>query len=123
MTTSADSAACTACDRRTRHYRKRWIARSGSRSTMRTIDEVNVAGVRVLVRVDLNVPLDGSRITDDGRIQASLPTIRALLARGARVVVCAHLGRPGGQPDARYSLAPVARRLSELIGTDVTLAA
>lgn len=90
---------------------------------MRTIDEVNVAGVRVLVRADLNVPLDGSRITDDGRIRASLPTIRALLARGARVVVCAHLGRPGGQPDARYSLAPVARRLSDLTGTDVTLAA
>ncbi|MDQ2875477.1 MAG: phosphoglycerate kinase, partial [Actinomycetota bacterium] len=90
---------------------------------MRTIDDLDVAGLRVLVRTDLNVPLDGTRITDDGRIRASLPTLRALLARGARVVVCAHLGRPGGKPDPRYSLAPVAERLGELLGSQVTLAA
>jgi len=76
---------------------------------MRTIDDLDVAGLRVLVRTDLNVPLDGARITDDGRIRASLPTLSALAARGARVVVCAHLGRPGGQPDPRYSLAPGRR--------------
>jgi phosphoglycerate kinase len=90
---------------------------------MRTIDDLDVAGLRVLVRTDLNVPLDGARITDDGRIRASLPTLSALAARGARVVVCAHLGRPGGQPDPRYSLAPVAERLGELLGAPVTLAA
>jgi phosphoglycerate kinase len=90
---------------------------------MRTIDDLDVAGLRVLVRADMNVPLDGTRITDDGRIRASLPTLRALLARGARVVVCAHLGRPGGEPDPRYSLAPVAARLGELLGCQVVLAA
>jgi phosphoglycerate kinase len=90
---------------------------------MRTIDDLDVAGLRVLVRADMNVPLDGTRITDDGRIRASLPTLRALLARGARVVVCAHLGRPGGEPDPRYSLAPVAARLAELLGCQVVLAA
>ncbi|HYN28425.1 MAG TPA: phosphoglycerate kinase [Dermatophilaceae bacterium] len=77
-------------------------------------------GKRVLVRSDLNVPLDGSTITDDGRIRASVPTIRELTEAGARVVVCAHLGRPKGAPDARYSLAPVAGRLGELLGTAVT---
>src|SRR4051794_39595918 len=80
----------------------------------------DVAGRRVLVRSDLNVPLDGSRITDDGRIRASAPQIRALLDAGARVVVCAHLGRPNGTPDPRYSLAPVANRLGELLDRDVT---
>jgi len=89
---------------------------------MKTIDNLDVAGVRVLVRADLNVPMDGTRITDDGRIRASLPTLRALLARRARVVVCAHLGRPGGKPDPRYSLRPVAARLGELLGCRVTLA-
>jgi phosphoglycerate kinase len=84
----------------------------------------DVAGKRVLVRSDLNVPLDGSadegrRITDDGRIRASVPTIRRLLDAGARVVVCAHLGRPKGSPDPKYSLAPVATRLGELLGRDV----
>jgi phosphoglycerate kinase len=90
---------------------------------MRMIDDLDVAGLRVLVRADLNVPLDGTRITDDGRIRASLPTLSALTARGARVVVCAHLGRPGGKPDPRYSLAPVAERLGELLGDPVPLAA
>lgn len=90
---------------------------------MRTIDDLNVAGKRVLVRDDLNVPLDGERIEDDGRIRASLPTLSALCARGARVIVCAHLGRPKGEPDPRYSLAPVAARLGELLGREVRFAA
>lgn len=81
-----------------------------------------VAGKRVLVRSDLNVPLDGTRITDEGRIRASLPTIRALAEAGARVVVTAHLGRPKGAPEDRYSLRPVAARLGELLGRDVAFA-
>jgi phosphoglycerate kinase len=80
------------------------------------------AGKRVLVRSDLNVPLDGSTITDDGRIRASVPTIRELAAAGARVVVTAHLGRPKGAPEDRYSLRPVAARLGELLGQDVAFA-
>jgi phosphoglycerate kinase len=90
---------------------------------MKTIDDFEVTGLRVLVRADLNVPLDGDRVTDDGRIEASLPTLTALIDRGARVIVCAHLGRPGGRPDLRYSLAPVAVRLSRLLGRRVELAA
>ncbi len=90
---------------------------------MKTIDDFEVTGLRVLVRADLNVPLDGDRVTDDGRIEASLPTLTALIDRGARVIVCAHLGRPGGRPDLRYSLAPVAVRLSSLLGRRVELAA
>jgi phosphoglycerate kinase len=82
----------------------------------------DVRGKRVLVRSDLNVPLDGSRITDDGRVRASVPTIRALADAGARVVVTAHLGRPKGEPDPRYSLGPVAARLGELLGTEVAFA-
>lgn len=81
-----------------------------------------VAGKRVLVRSDLNVPLDGTTITDDGRIRASVPTIRALAEAGARVVVTAHLGRPKGSPEDRYSLRPVAGRLTELLGRDVAFA-
>ncbi len=80
-------------------------------------------GRRVLVRSDLNVPLDGSTITDDGRIRASVPTIQRLRDAGARVVVCAHLGRPKGAPDERYSLGPVGARLAELLGAPVTVAA
>ncbi len=82
----------------------------------------DVSGRRVLVRSDLNVPLDGSRITDDGRIRASVPTIAALAAAGARVVVTAHLGRPKGAPEDRYSLRPVAARLGELLGSEVAFA-
>ncbi|WP_030484232.1 phosphoglycerate kinase [Nocardioides aequoreus] len=82
----------------------------------------DVAGKRVLVRSDLNVPLDGARITDDGRIRASVPTIRELSEAGARVVVMAHLGRPKGEPDPAYSLRPVAARLGELLGTEVAFA-
>ena len=84
--------------------------------------EQGVAGKRVLVRSDLNVPLDGAVITDDGRIRASVPTIRRLADAGARVVVTAHLGRPKGAPEERYSLAPVAARLGELLGADVAFA-
>ncbi|MGZ5405827.1 MAG: phosphoglycerate kinase [Nocardioides sp.] len=82
----------------------------------------DLRGHRVLVRSDLNVPLDGSAITDDGRIRASVPTIRQLAEAGARVVVTAHLGRPKGEPDPAYSLGPVAERLGELLGADVAFA-
>ena len=90
---------------------------------MRTIDDLgDVRGRIVLVRSDLNVPLDGDTITDDGRIRASLPTLRRLAEAGARVVVTAHLGRPKGRPESQYSLAPAAARLGELLGTKVPLA-
>jgi phosphoglycerate kinase len=95
---------------------------------MRSVDDLiaeGVSGRRVLLRADLNVPLDKStrEITDDGRIRASLPTLRALRDAGARVIVSAHLGRPKGAPDPQYSLAPVAARLGELLGVEVPLAA
>ena len=83
----------------------------------------DVAGKRVLVRSDLNVPLDGDRITDEGRIKASVPTIQALSEAGAKVIVMAHLGRPKGAPDPAYTLEPVATRLGELLGTEVAFAA
>ncbi|MGC1288928.1 MAG: phosphoglycerate kinase, partial [Streptosporangiaceae bacterium] len=83
---------------------------------MKTIDDLDVRGRRVLLRADLNVPLDGSRITDDGKIRACIPTLNALLDRGGAVVVCSHLGRPAGAPDPAYSLAPVAARLGQLLG-------
>jgi phosphoglycerate kinase len=82
----------------------------------------DLTGKRVLVRSDLNVPLDGTTITDDGRIRASVPTIQQLSDAGARVVVTAHLGRPDGSPDPKYSLQPVAARLSELLGKPVAFA-
>src|SRR6478735_4984710 len=82
----------------------------------------DVAGKRILVRSDLNVPLDGSRITDDGRIRASVPTLKALSEAGARVVVMAHLGRPKGAPEDRYSLRPLSERLGELLGAPVHFA-
>ncbi|CAL9404497.1 phosphoglycerate kinase [Streptomyces sp. enrichment culture] len=92
---------------------------------MKTIDELlseGVAGKRVFVRADLNVPLDGTAITDDGRIRAVLPTVKALADAGARVVVASHLGRPKGAPDPAFSLAPAATRLGELLGVDVAFA-
>ena len=94
---------------------------------MRSVDDLlaeGVSGRRVLLRADLNVPLDKQTgaITDDGRITASLPTLQALRDAGARVIVAAHLGRPKGAPDPQYSLAPVAARLSELLGAPVPLA-
>ena len=82
----------------------------------------DLSGKRVLVRSDLNVPLDGTTITDDGRIRASAPTITRLAEAGARVVVVAHLGRPTGAPDPAYSLAPVAERLAEVLGRPVAFA-
>jgi len=82
----------------------------------------DLTGKRVLIRCDLNVPLDGQTIADDGRIRASLPTLNELRDRGAKIVVLAHLGRPKGEVNPKYSLAPVAARLSELLGTKVQLA-
>ncbi|MEU8633767.1 phosphoglycerate kinase [Amycolatopsis sp. NPDC048633] len=93
--------------------------------TVKNLDDLLGEGVQgryVLVRSDLNVPLDGSRITDDGRVRAALPTIKKLADAGAKVVVTAHLGRPKGEPDPKYTLAPVAARLTELLGAEVTLA-
>ncbi|WP_404432603.1 phosphoglycerate kinase [Microbacterium lacus] len=90
---------------------------------LRTLDSLgSLAGKRVIVRCDLNVPLKDGAITDDGRVRASLPTLNALIAQGARLVICSHLGRPDGAPDAKYSLAPVAQRLSELLGKPVAFA-
>ena len=90
---------------------------------MKSIAELgDLRGKRVLVRSDLNVPLDGHTITDDGRIRASAPTIKALSEAGARVIVGAHLGRPKGAPEDKYSLAPVATRLGEILGGEVTFA-
>ena len=93
------------------------------RTSQDLISAGGLHGKRVLVRSDLNVPQDAdTTITDDGRLRASLPTIKALAEAGARVVVCAHLGRPKGSPEARYSLAPVAQRLQELLGAPVAFA-
>lgn len=94
---------------------------------MKVIDEVGVSGKRVFVRVDFNVPLEndgrgGTGIADDSRIRAAVPTIRHLVENGARVVLASHLGRPKGRPDPGQSLAPAARRLSELLGRPVALA-
>lgn len=86
---------------------------------LRSILGQSFAGKRVILRCDLNVPIKDGVITDDGRIRASLPTIQHLVAQGAAVVVCSHLGRPEGAPEAKYSLAPVAQRLEELLGQPV----
>lgn len=91
--------------------------------TLRTLASLgSLAGKRVVVRCDLNVPLKDGVITDDGRVRASLPTLNALINAGARLVVASHLGRPDGAPDAKYSLEPVAQRLSELLGQPVAFA-
>ncbi len=90
---------------------------------MKTLKDLgDLSGKRVLVRADFNVPLKGTTITDDGRIRAALPTINALRGEGAKVILMAHLGRPKGKVVPELSLAPVAKRLGELLGTDVTLA-
>ena len=90
---------------------------------MRKLSEIqSLVGKRVIIRCDLNVPLDGTRITDDGRIVASVPTIKYLVDQGAKVIVISHLGRPDGAPDAKYSLEPAAIRLGELLGQPVFFA-
>lgn len=89
----------------------------------KSIRDISPKGKRVLVRCDFNVPLDGSTITDDKRITEALPTVRYLLEQGGRVILCSHLGRPKGQVNPKYSLAPVAARLSELQGCEVPLSA
>jgi len=89
---------------------------------IRSIDEIAIEGKRVFVRVDFNVPLKGSTIQDDTRIRAALPTLKAVLAGGGSAVIASHLGRPKGGPDPAYTLAPVAARLGELLGSPVPLA-
>ena len=89
---------------------------------LRTLADIDVTGKRVLLRLDLNVPLDGARITDEGRILAALPTLKKLLEQSARVIILTHLGRPDGSVNPKYSVAPVAARLAELLGVSVGLA-
>lgn len=89
----------------------------------KTVDDINVAGKRVLVRCDFNVPLKDGVITDENRIIAALPTIKKLIADGGKVILCSHLGKPKGEPKPELSLAPVAKRLSELLGQPVVFAA
>ncbi len=89
----------------------------------KTVDDLNVKGRKVLVRCDFNVPLKNGVITDENRIVAALPTIRKLIADGGKVILCSHLGKPKGEPKPELSLAPVAKRLSELLGQPVVFAA
>ena len=88
----------------------------------KTVEDIDVAGKKVLVRCDFNVPMEDGKITDDNRIVGALPTIKYLLSKQAKVILCSHLGRPKGEFNLKYSLAPVAARLSELLGVKVTLA-
>ena len=89
----------------------------------KTVDDINVKGQKVLVRCDFNVPLKNGVITDENRIIAALPTIKKLISDGGRVILCSHLGKPKGEPKPELSLAPVAKRLSELLGKEVVFAA
>ena len=89
----------------------------------KSVDDINVKGRRVLVRCDFNVPLKEGKITDETRINAALPTIKKLINDGGKVILCSHLGKPKGQPVPELSLAPVAVRLSELLGQEVKFAA
>ena len=89
--------------------------------TKKSVEDINVTGKRVLVRCDFNVPMEDGRITDDNRIVGALPTIKYLLAHNARVILCSHMGRPKGEFNPKYTLAPVAKRLSELLGKDVAM--
>src|ERR1035437_3941695 len=90
-----------------------------NKRTIRDLPPAEIKGSRALVRVDFNVPLDGTRITDDTRIRAAIPTLRSLISGGARVVLLSHLGRPKAKPEPKSSLAPVAARLGELLGKPV----
>ena len=102
------------------HFDVRFVK---ERIFMKTLKDLgDLKGKRVLVRADFNVPLDGTTITDDGRIKAALPTIKTLREEGAKVILMAHLGRPKGKVVPELSLAPVAARLGELLGTNVPLA-
>ena len=89
----------------------------------KSVDDINVKGLRVLVRCDFNVPLQEGKITDENRLVASLPTIKKLIADGGKVILCSHLGKPKGEPKPELSLAPVAVRMSELLGQEVKFAA
>lgn len=89
---------------------------------MRFLDEMDITGKRLVIRVDYNVPMNGSEITDDTRIAASLPTLELALSKGASLVLCSHLGKAKGAPDPKFSLAPAAKRLSELLGRPVAFA-
>jgi len=89
----------------------------------KSVDDINVKGKKVLVRCDFNVPLQDGKITDENRIVAALPTIKKLIADGGKVILCSHLGKPKGEPKPELSLAPVAKRLSELLGQEVKFAA
>ena len=89
----------------------------------KSVDDINVKGLRVLCRCDFNVPLKAGEITDDNRIRAALPTIKKLIADGGKVILCSHLGKPKGEPKPELSLAPVAKRLSEYLGQEVVFAA
>lgn len=88
----------------------------------KTVDDLKVTGKRVLVRCDFNVPLKDGVITDENRITAALPTIKKLIDEGARVILCSHMGKPKGEVKPELSLAPVAKRLSELLGKEVVFA-
>ncbi|MGB4590593.1 MAG: phosphoglycerate kinase, partial [Clostridiaceae bacterium] len=88
----------------------------------KTIEDINVAGKKILVRCDFNVPLDGDRITDENRLLGALPTLKYLIEKGGKLILTSHLGKPKG-PDAKFSLAPVAKRLSVLLGKEVKFAA
>ena len=93
-----------------------------SKLNKKTVDDIQVKGLRVLVRCDFNVPMKDGVITNDNRIVAALPTIKKLIEKGGKVILCSHLGKPKNGPEDKFSLAPVAVRLSELLGKNVVFA-